>query len=399
MRTLLRFILSVFLMTLSLVSGAWPATAPSGRSVVGKVFLGEGTQTPGDYVMVYFPALGTGTMSDERGNISMTLPKGSPNVLKVEYSRIGYETVQKTVTISGDVTDLGTVNMKVQTLMLTAAYVVPDGMSAPEFILSKLWEKTLQNRKKKLTYGADISYDFATHELPLVASVMPKGKLGLAKFAAGLMGYGPLINYCLKNDDISASASLSRTVAKGKANDYNEKIIRSNPSPLPGAVQREIIKVFHNIDLFELAYGQGSEWGQKFAKSHKFRLVGTYEYGDKLVDVLSWTGKERVTINLHIVEQEWGILKFQCVTREGEVIRCECRDMGDGVYMPLSFVMKPSISMVRPDQIPMVIEEVGKTESLNKAAKERILNLLQDRLDKNQSFNPYLTCSFNVRYR
>lgn len=396
----MRFLSKLISAVLLSFSVATAFAAPGNKSIIGKVFLDPESRVPGDYVMVYFPALGTGTMTDEWGGFNMTLPRIHPNKMKVEYSRIGYETIEKTIVLTGDITDLGTVNMKVQTLMLTAAYVTPDGMSPSEFILSKVWEKTYENRKKKLTYGADINYEFSTHEIPLVASTLPKGQVGLAKIAVGLMGYGSLVNYCLKNDDISASAELSRTVSKGgKPMDFNQKITKSNPSPLPSAVQKDIIKFFHGIDLFDLVYGEFNDIGHKFSNRHKFKLVGTYEYGNKLVDVLSWTGKEKITINIHVVEEEWGILKLQCTSREGEVLRGECRDTGNGVYMPISFIMKPSLFMVRPDQIPALIEEVEKSKDFNKATKERMKKVLQDRLDNNQYFNPYFSCGFNVRYR
>ncbi len=289
--------------------------------------------------------------------------------------------------------------MKPQTLMLTAAYVTPDGMDPGDYVLSKVWEKTKEVRKKKLTYGADITYEFATHEIPLVAEALPKGKVGLVKVAGALVGYGSLLNYVLKNDDISASASLSRTVSKGKTNDYNQKITASDPDPLPKAVQKDIIKFFGEIDLFELVYGETNDWGQKFSKRHKFKLVGTYEYGDKLVDVLSWTGREKITVNLHVVQDEWGILKLQCQSQEGEVMRGECRDRGNGVYMPISFILKPTITKIRNEDLPALLEFAEESKDLNKASKARIRKILQERIDNGEDFNPYVTCGFNVRYR
>lgn len=369
------------------------------QDVVGRVYLDPEYTIPGDFVMIYFPELGTGTMADESGCFDMKLPAHHSNKMQVEYSRIGYETVVKTVTLNGDVTELDTVVMEAQTLMLQAAYVAPEGMTAEEYILSRFWAKAKENRETRLTYGADITYDFATHELPLVAGALPKGKVRLVKIASRFMGYGSLVNFVLKNDDISASVSMNRTSVKGKSMDFNEKITASNPDPLPKGVQNDIFQVFHEIDLFDLVYGETTDWGEKFSKKHRFRLVGTYQYHDKFVDVLSWTGREKITVNLHIVEEEWGILKIQCESQEGEVLRAECRDTGKGVYMPISFVLKPTITKFRNEDIHLLIEEADKSSQLTDKSKERVRKILEERIASGEDFNPYISCGFNVRYR
>ncbi len=387
----------VILCTVMLFLGGMTASAQ--RQVTGKVFLDPYSQVPGDYVMIYFPALSTGTMTDESGNFVMNLPSWHLNKIDVEYSRIGYDTVTKTVTLTGDVTELETVNMQVQTLMLTAAYVTPDGMSPSEFILSKVWEKTKENRQKELTYGADITFNFATHELPLVVGALPKGKVTLAKLAVRMMGYGSLLSYVIKNDDISAEGSLSRTAVNGKPMDFSQKITKSSPSSLPKGVQKDIFQLLNDIDLFELVYGETNDWGQKFSKKHKFKLVGTYEYGGRHEEDGSWSGREKITLNIHIVEEEWGILKIQCISREGEIMRGECRDSGNGVYMPVSFILQPTVTKVRNENIPLLIEEVDKMDQLTKSSKERARKILEERYEAGEDFNPYITCGFNVRYR
>ncbi len=374
-------------------------TAFAQRQIRGKVFLDSEYSVPGDYVMVYSPTLSTGTMTNESGDFVLKLPVQHSDRIDLEYSRIGYETITKTISLTGNVTEVDAVCMKVQNLMLQAAYVTVDGLSPSEAILSKVWEKTRENRQKRLTYGADISFDFATHELPMVAGALPKGTVSKIKLAVRFMGYGSLLKYVLKNDDISASASLSRTAVNGKPMDFNQQIIESDPSPLPKGVRNDIFDLFHDIDLFELVYGETNDWGQKFSKKNKFELVGTYEYGDKLVDVLSWTGKNRHTVNVHIVEEDWGILKLQYINREGEVMRGECRDIGNGVYMPISFILKPSVTMVRNEDIHMLIEEADKRDDLNKSSKARIHEILEARIESGQDFNPYISCGFNVRYR
>jgi len=361
----------------------------------GRVFLRDTALTSGDYVMVYCQACGTGTLTDEYGNYSISIP-GSPETVRLEFSRIGYTTVYLDFTgISGDI-EVQDVVLEPQALMLTAAYVTPDGMDPGQFVLSRLWEQSRKNSRKQMNYNADISYDVATHDIPLVAQMVPKGMLGLAKFAMAIKGYGPLVRYCLENDDLAATVTLRRTVKKGKAKDYGHRLVRSDRE-LPQNVQKDIMSIFGMFDLFELIYGEGTNWGEKFSRKNHFDLTGTYEYGDKLVDVLEWSNPEmNMKATVHIVEDDWGILKVQMYTAEGEVLRCEARDVGNGVYMPISFVLKPSVTMIRAEQIPALIETIRNNGSLKKNLKEKSIKVLEAHIGRD--FNPYISFSFNIRY-
>ena len=169
------------------------------------------------------------------------------------------------------------------------------------------------------------------------------------KFIAAVKGVGPLVKYCLEEDEFSASVRLDRVVRRGKTTDYNKKLLSG--ANLPPKVQKNILNLFSLIDLFDILYGTATSWGENFSSKHKFTHAGTYEYGDKIVDVIEWKDS-RVRAAVHIVEDDWGILKAQLYSREGEVIRCEARDSGNGVYMPVACVMKPALTMVRDEQIP-----------------------------------------------
>ena len=372
---------------------AW--TAAPARDISGRVLLRDSCIVAVDFVMIYCKEYGTGTLSDEDGRFCLHLPSGEAK-LQLEFSRIGYTTVFREISLASGEYNIGDVVMEPQALMLTAAYVTPNGMDPAQFVLSKVWESAKENRKKQLNYRAEIEYDVATHQIPLVSSVLPKGLVGLARFAVALQGYGPLVRYCLKHDDLSASVKLSRQVRDGKALDFAHRLVRQNP-PLPENVKKNVMSLFEMIDLFDMLYGESTDWGQKFSKKHKFRLTGTYEYGDKLVDVVTWSNRRmKVSATLHIVEEDWGILKLQIHSQEGEVMRCESRNVGNGVYMPISFVIKPNISMVRAEDIPALIEEVKKMDNFSKATRERAIKVLEDNMG--HDFNPYISVGYNVRY-
>lgn len=370
----------------------------------GRVMLhgGQGTDSgsalvPGDYVMVYAPALHIGTLSDEQGNFSISLPCAD---VELEFSRIGYAAHRQQLDLSDaeGTLDLPTVTLEPQPLMITAAVVTPDGMSPAEYILGRVIKKTKAAKGKNLSYEADISYDFTTHEIPLMASALSGGQLGMTKFAGSFMGIGPLVKYCLTTDDIYAYAQVHRSVVNGKGRDSNGRIVKSNPYPLPEKVQRNIIDFFGKIDLFDLLYGTGGKMGQSFAKDHEFQLEGSYEYDDKLVHVLSCKAYH-MGIKLHVVDGEWAILKMQLMRSRGEVLRIEAREMAGGIYMPVTFVMNPSISSIRNEQIPAIINIVQENKKLKKAGKTRLIAILEERYRNKEDFNPYIACGFSVKYQ
>lgn len=360
------------------------------------VHADEAEARGGDFVMVYVKELGVGTLSDENGQYSISVPASVGQVLHLEYSRMGYAAELRSVTLNGASIDLPDIYMDVQALMLAAAYITPDGKNPADVVLDKLWERSRQIQKAPFDYTAYIDYSVATHELPLVTEALPKIAMGAFKIVGAAQGYGPLIRYCTKNDDFRAKACLTRQVKNGVRNDFSKKLLSSDRA-LPSNVTQSLLNLMDIIDLFEILYGAPADFADKWSGKHKFTLTGTYEYGDKLVDVLQHSDRHgRSTITVHVVEEDWAILKLQLFTKEGEVLRCEARQLQNGVYMPLSMVMKPAVTMIRAHQIPKLMEMVRKSRDLGKAAKERLLRALEEH--QGRDLNPYIAVSGNVRY-
>lgn len=388
-----------FAVIIAAVLASVTVSAASRTEISGRIILEDNGQKPGDYVMVYSKEYGTGTLSDEDGYYTIRIPAGAPKQVSLEYSRIGYAARHVKYDLNGGVINAEPVILEQQALMLMAAYVVPDGMSPSQYVLSKVWETNRKNKNRKFNYRAEINYNISTHEIPVVAKTLPKAAVGLAKMFGSFQGYGPMIRYCLKNDDFSAKVTLSRTVKDGKTYDFGHKLLSSD-KPLPENVKDNVTHIFDIIDLYDIMYSDASSYGEKFTKRHNFKLVGTYEYGDYLVDVLSWTDRKgSVTCNLHVVEDKWTFLKMQAFTKEGEVLRCEARDIGNGIFMPISMVMRPGITMVRNADIPALMDDVRKNRDLTKSSKERMLKVLEKQYAEGNDFNPYLAISGNCRYR
>lgn len=374
--------------------------AAQSRQVSGRVLLKDGDGTvPGESVTVYARKSGAGTITDNEGNFRLPVPDSfSGDKLSVEFSLIGYSTVTSDVSLEkGREARLDSIILDVQPLMLAAAYKTESGMSAADFILSQVWDRADANREVMSSYNADIRYSIRTHEIPVLAQVLSGFGRGAVKFAAGLTDYGPLVRYCLAHDDVSATVTMGRVVGYGRVTDFNKNLSETS-AKLPEDVVNSIFALPDGVDLFKMVYDRKALWGERFAETHTFNLVGTYEYGDKLVDVLFWADRNNVvSVTLHVVEEDWGILRAE-VGREKEVVCFECRDIGRGIYMPVSLTMKPSMSLIRNRELPAVIKYINENQYVSKGIKRRSEAVLTERYRKGEDFNPYITLGFNISY-
>lgn len=366
----------------------------------GTVYFGEASDTPAAYSTVYIPEMKSGTTVSSEGNFSLDISKAArPGVLKVEFSCIGYETVVREISLdgSGDYYEMEPLHLRQQNLMLPAAYVLPGYRNAADYILEQLSIKAAANRKKYTTYSMEIDYDFHTHELPLAADLVSKFVIGTAKAATGLMGFGPLVKYALANEDVSASVSFDRKIVNGRTYDSNVRLTSSS-TDLPEKVRKNVLDASGIIDLAGLIYSDECLWGRNHYGSYKFNHIGSYQWGDYMVDVLKWTDKNgKLSATVHVVEEIWGILKVEA-GYDDKMIRCEARDIGNGFFLPVSLTVTPSFfPVIRAEKIPKYIEKIQSEKRLDKAAKKRIINVLENHKDKD--LHPYVVGSFSVRYK
>ncbi len=367
----------------------------AGHTITGTVVFRDSTLTAGKYVMVYSPSSGAGTLTDESGRYSIKVPdRGSA---RLEYAIMGYRTEYRTVPLSGrGVTEVDTVCLDIQPIMLAAAYLTPDGEAPSKYILSQVWKTADRNRRRLAGYDASITYNIASSGIPEVASILSGFKTFLLKMAAGRLGYGPLLKHVISKDEFSAAAALERSVKGSRTVDSGKRILESNEK-LPREVKENILSLFDEVNLYEMLYGEKNEWGRKFSSSHTFELTGTYEYGDKLVDILSWQDSHSgVRATVHVIEDDWGLLKIE-IGRGGEVISCEARDVGGGIYMPVCFIVKPELMLIRAEEIPELIYDLEHNRRLDRQMTRRTVEVL--RRHEGEDYNPYITIGYNVEYR
>ncbi len=346
--------------------------------------------------MVYIKETGNTALTDEQGKYNIRISGNYEDSVSLEYSFIGYKSqeIRLLPEKKKDTTEIAPVFLLPQPIMISAAYILPKGKTAAEYIISQVWKRADENEKKLKNYGAEVTYNLSSHEAPTIAKIIPSAMLAIAKGWATISGFGPTARLCLKNDDVNITATLNRHVINGKTIDTDNRIISSNIE-LDKKTEENFKEIFSHFDLFDLLYGYHGSWRRRFTKHETFELVGTYEYGDKLVDVLEWKSEGRLTAKAHIIEDDWGILKIQ-INYGPEAIRCEARDIGNGIFMPVSLVISPSATLIPAEKIPRAIAVVNNMRTINKKTKKRITDILKSRIG--QDFNPFMTFGYNIRY-
>ena len=364
-----RFLFSYLLVALTTLPG-------SAQTLKGVVSLND--STPCAFATVYIPSINRGIAANEKGEYTLDeLPAGP---LKVEYSCMGQQTVRRELTLAKGETVVNNEMLSEKLTLLPPAIVTPDGETPAHYVLRHVWEKAKENKARIDSWQAAVKYDAGMNDMDLLFKIIPKKYMVLIKSALTLGGYRKIFNLALDHPSLKAKVSLVRTYAKGKITDTEQQITECNEK-LTADEQKTLYsnKLLIEPDIFDEVYGEYEDWGRHGSARNKFQLVGSYEQDDKVIDVLEYIEtrtterekvndegekvtekKTRTTVNrLHVVEDEWGILKTE---KKSEFIQesTECRDLGGGIYMPISSSNRLTFPTIPADSLPKMIAKAEK---------------------------------------
>ena len=397
------------------------STLPSvAQTLQGVVMLNGSTPCP--YATVYVASANRGIAANEKGEYMLDeLPAGN---LKVEYSCMGQQTVRRELTLVKGETLVHNEALSEKLMLLPPAIVTPDGETPAHYVLRHVWDKADENRNRIDSWQAAVKYDASMNDMDLIFNIIPKKYMILLKSALALGGYKKIFNLALDHPSLKAKVSLVRTYAKGKITDSEQKITECNEN-LTADEQKTLYsnKLLIEPNIFDEVYGEYEDWGRHGSARDKFQLVGSYEQDDKMIDVLEYietrtTEREKVneqgekvkekrtrrTVSrLHVVEDDWGILKTE---KKGEHIQegTECRDLGGGIYMPISSSSRLTLPTVPADSLPNMIAGVEKKlkdpKGFNKTEQkmlERFIKQLKEH--EGRDIRMELFFAYDIKYR
>ena len=390
------------------------------QTLQGVILLNDSTPCP--YATVYVASANRGIAANEKGEYMLDeLPAGN---LKVEYSCMGQQTVRRELTLVKGETLVHNEALSEKLMLLPPAIVTPDGETPAHYVLRHVWDKANENRSRIDSWQAAVKYDARMNDMDLIFNIIPKKYMILLKSALALAGYKKIFNLALDHPSLKAKVSLVRTYANGKITDSEQKIVECNEN-LTADEQKTLYKnkLLIMPDIFDEVYDDYEDWGRHGSARDKFQLVGSYEQDDKMIDVLEYvetrtTEREKVneqgekvkekrtrrTVSrLHVVEDDWGILKAE---KKGEHIQesTECRDLGGGIYMPISSSSRLTLPSVPADTLPKLIANAEKKlkdpNGFNKTERkmaEKLIKQLKEH--EGRDIRMELFFAYDIKYR
>lgn len=390
------------------------------QTLQGVILLNDSTPCP--YATVYVASANRGIAANEKGEYMLDeLPAGN---LKVEYSCMGQQTVRRELTLVKGETLIHNEALSEKLMLLPPAIVTPDGETPAHYVLRHVWDKANENRSRIDTWQAAVKYDARMNDMDLIFNIIPKKYMILLKSALALGGYKKIFNLALDHPSLKAKVSLVRTYANGKITDSEQKIVECNEN-LTADEQKTLYKnkLLIMPDIFDEVYDDYEDWGRHGSARDKFQLVGSYEQDGKMIDVLEYietrtTEREKVneqgekvkekrtrqTVSrLHVVEDDWGILKTE---KKGEYIQesTECRDLGGGIYMPISSCSRLTLPSVPADTLPKLIANAEKKlkdpNGFNKTERkmaEKFIKQLKEH--EGRDIRMELFFAYDIKYR
>ncbi len=395
-----------------LIVAAFSCLPLSAQTLKGVVMQND--SAPCSFATVYVPSLNRGTAANQEGEYELDdLPAGT---LMVEYSCMGQQSLQKEVTLTEGQVLVNNETLQEALLMLPPSIITPNGESPSHYVLRHVWDQADINRKRIQKWDAELKYSVGLNDIDIFLNVIPKKYVFAFKAAATVVGMRKFVTLIFDYPDLKAKVSLNRSYQMGKIKDTNCWVTECNRN-LSDSEKETLYKnnrLLIDKNIFDDIYGSDRAWGRKGSLRDSLVLTGSYEMDGKVIDVLEYTRvikykdendsvkTAKRTTSIHVVEDAWGILKIETKGTALNSLR-ECRDLGGGIYMPISASNSLESKTVKSEEIPTLIKKAEETDK-SKWSKDqkRAYSIISDELRKRHQqgrdihMNVYM--SYSIRY-
>lgn len=385
----------LFSVALVCVSAMMPARA---QTLQGRVVLGD--TLPASYATVYVPSTGQGTSTDADGYYR--LDDVSEGHREVEFSFLGYRTARRGFDFARGRSQTHDERLDEQPLSLNEVFVTPDGKDPALYILGQVAARAEVNRKRLTAYDATVLSVFHAHDIDFFRELLPGAVDWLIRAAVRTIHMGAIYDFCTLNERVDVRLSAVHHYAKGKTRYAEQRVLSSTPV-MPDKAQRQLFELMED-ELFDKLYGKELDYGSKALKQGKckYRLKGTIEEQGRVIDVLeAVTRYDTLTFRqvVYVIEDNWGILRKEMHSAMGYE-RVECRDIGGGIYMPISKVVDPKL--IQGDVAKMLRDafekKKAKGEKLDRSER-KMMERLENFIATGRAVRPSMTSSYNIQYR
>lgn len=337
------------------------------QSLKGTVTVAGGENSALATIRIVDQGIGTTSLLDG----SYYLEDITPGEHTVEYSYIGHKTVRQKLTWTKDEAKVLDVVMEEAPIMLTTAFVTPNGEDPAQYILSHVWKKAEQKHASMPAFGAKSSMVISYSDFDII-KLLPSALRVTLMGMASMVGFRKVIKLLMKYPELSVSTTADVRHQNMKYTWSNAAIARCNEK-LTDDEKKTVLKLSDDGDLYDEVYGSENKFRSKKTKSV---LKGSYEDGDQVVFILEGRqGEERY--EMHVVEDTWDVLKLEQVDPL-EHKQIECRPGPGGLYMPVSINSKLKFFSQSPEEIEKLLAEHETTPKEEKKIEKKRKKMEKD---------------------
>lgn len=370
------------------------------QTLEGRVLLGD--SVPAAYATIYVPSTGQGTVTDSEGHYLIDVPRGK---VEVEFSFLGYRTEKHQIVVEEPHQYTHNESLEEQPLNLNDVYVTPTGEDPAIYILRKVAERAKENRKRLVHYEAQKEFVFHSKDVDFMPAILPKPIMWGLNTLMKTVHRGAIFEYCYSNEQTDARLTAQMVYDGGLITYKNEKLLSATPS-MNDKAREQLFKTAHE-DPFDKMYGNDTDYCSKMLKKGKcqYKLKGTVEENGLTLDVLvnenAGDEDDPAVSTLYVIEDNWSILRSEL---NGEVSheRTECRHVGEGIYLPVSYLNEPTFSTLDLDKMiedykAKQDERAEKGEKPD-ATERKIIQRLERYAKTHSRFRPSISNGYSISY-
>ena len=382
----MRILIITLLAVLSCLPSVANAAQEAKSTLQGLIFLKDSIS--GGAATVYMPELKMSAITRIDGSYEINnIPEGR---YAVRYSFIGYKTITDTITFNQGSKLTRNVTLEEYSIPLSTVYITPGNQDPAVYILNKMWATAKNNKSRLKEYSVVKDATFSIRNAHMISEMMDLLLSGFQKWAVksamSLIGMKKVFELFVKYPELKFRMTVPCQYKNGK---FTEGTWKIDSQQLTEEDKQTLRKVCNVSESFNLVYGNDCLWSQKKAKKQEWKFEGSYDEGDKMIDKLSCTKKD-VKYTLHIVDDEWGIIKIEKKSKSG-YSATDCQEVAKGLYLPVSARNQLSSEILDAKEFEKTREYLNNPDKKAEGEDQELF----ERLKKKMSKDPELAARVN----
>lgn len=294
-----------------------------------------------------------------------------PGLHTVEYSFIGHRTVTEQISWQKGEAKTKDVMMEEAPIVLSAAFVTPNGEDAAQYILNHVWKHAEQARVTMPAFDGKASTVISYTDFDIFHFLPSPLRITLMTMMA-MLGVKKIVKLLVDHSGMNATI-LSDMHYRKKDYTWDHFAITRCNEQLTDDEKKTLYKLAEGDDLYDTVYGSNNKFHSKKTKAV---LKGSYEEGDRMVYILDGTNKKE-RYEMHVVEDTWDVLRLY-QHDEVEDLQVECRKGPGGLYLPISVNRK--ITLMEEQSIEELKKDADQplTDKERKKQEKRVNKMKND---------------------